>query len=147
MKAMNLMIILLMAVSAKSFAQSNEQAIVGVWESDKKDARMEIYKESNHYYGKYLWGNQIVEADGVTSKKDVKNLDPKLRSRNLIGITSLTGLRWDGKEYVDGKIYNPPSGDTYSCKAWVENDKMNLRGYMGVSLLGRTATFHRYKQN
>lgn len=106
---------------------------------------MEIFKQGDKYYGRYLWGNQIVEKDGVTSKKDTKNPDVKLRSRDLIGITSLTGLTWDGEEYVDGKIYNAPSGDTYKCKAWIKDGKMNLRGFMGVSLLGKTATFHRIK--
>ncbi len=140
-----MLVILMLAVFSKTVAQSSDNAIVGVWESDKKDVKLEIYKDGSTYSGKYLWGNQLVESDGVTSKKDLKNPDPKLRSRNLIGITSLTGLKWDGKQYVDGKIYNAPSGDMYSCKVWIEEGKMNLRGFMGVSLLGRTATFHRYK--
>jgi uncharacterized protein (DUF2147 family) len=86
-----------------------------------------------------------VESDGKTSKKDVKNPDKNLRTRNIVGITSLTSLRWNGKEYTDGKIYNAPSGDTYSCKVWIKNNKLYLRGYLGLSLLGQTASFHRHK--
>ncbi|RXK81249.1 DUF2147 domain-containing protein [Filimonas effusa] len=145
MKSIRILFFLVLALFSKSFAQTGESAIVGIWESDKKDVRMEIYKENGKYLGKYLWGAQIVESDGVTSKKDVKNPDTKLRSRNLIGIVSLTGLNWNGEEYVDGKIYNAPSGDYYNCKAWIKDGKMFLRGYMGVSLLGKTASFHRYK--
>ena len=135
----------MLAFAGRTFAQDKADAILGKWESDKKDVKMEIFKQGDKYYGRYLWGNQIVEKDGVTSKKDTKNPDVKLRSRDLIGIISLTGLIWDGEEYVDGKIYNAPSGDTYKCKAWVKDGKMNLRGFMGVSLLGKTATFHRIK--
>lgn len=134
---------LMLATVATTFARSGEEAILGKWESDKKDVKLEIFRQGDKYYGKYLWGNQIVESDGVTSRKDVKNPDPKLRTRDLIGITSLTGLRWDGKEYVDGKIYDAPSGDSYSCKVWIKKDKMYLRGFMGLSLLGRTVIFHR----
>ncbi|MGJ1265623.1 DUF2147 domain-containing protein [Sphingobacterium spiritivorum] len=120
--------------------------MLGTWEADKKDVIIEIFKQGDKYFGKYIWGKPIVESDGVTSKKDLKNPDPKLRSRDLIGITSLTGLKWDGEEYGDGKIYNAPTVDTYKCKVWIKNDKLYLRGYLGVSLLGQTATFHRHKQ-
>ncbi|MDR6466156.1 DUF2147 domain-containing protein [Chryseobacterium sediminis] len=144
MKSLKILLIMMLAIASKTFAQTGPDAILGKWESDKKDVRLEIFKQDDKYYGRYLWGNQIVEKDGTTSKKDLKNPDPKLRSRNLIGITSLTGLKWDGEEYVDGKIYNAPSGDTYSCKAWLKDGKMNLRGFMGISLMGKTATFHRY---
>lgn len=137
---------LMLLIASRTFAQSNENAIIGIWESDAKDVRMEIYKQEDKYYGRYLWGKEIVESDGVTSKKDIKNPDSKLRTRNVVGITSLTGLKWDGEDYVDGKIYNAPSGDYYSCKAWLKNGKMYLRGYMGVSLLGKTATFHHYSK-
>ncbi len=122
-----------------------ENEIVGTWESDKKDVIIEIYRSGNNYQGKYIWGKEIVEGDGKTSKKDIKNPDKSLRTRNIVGITSLTGLKWNGKEYTDGKIYNAPSGDTYSCKVWIKNNKLYLRGYLGLSLLGQTASFQRHK--
>lgn len=125
-------------------AQTNPNAIVGTWESDQKDVRMEFFTDGNSVNAKLLWGNKIVEADNVTSKKDAKNPDPNLRSRNIVGIVSLTGLKWDGKEYTDGKIYDPPSGKTYNCKAWMENDKLQLRGFLGFSMMGRTVSWHRY---
>ncbi|GEJ46075.1 MULTISPECIES: DUF2147 domain-containing protein [unclassified Chryseobacterium] len=145
MKTLKILFVLMLTFAGRTFAQDKADAILGKWESDKKDVKMEIFRQGDKYYGRYLWGNQIVEKDGVTSKKDTKNPDVKLRSRDLIGMTSLTGLTWDGEEYVDGKIYNAPSGDTYKCKAWIKDGKMNLRGFMGVSLLGKTATFHRIK--
>ena len=144
MKTVKILFLLILAFVSRTFAQTGENDILGKWESDKKDVRLEIFKQGDKYYGKYLWGNQLVEKDGITSKKDVKNPDTKLRSRDLIGITSLTGLKWNGEEYADGKIYNAPSGDTYSCKAWIKDGKMSLRGFMGFSLLGKTAIFHRY---
>ncbi|MDQ1856986.1 DUF2147 domain-containing protein [Chryseobacterium sp. WLY505] len=144
MKTTKTLIIVMLAMFVSTYAQS-EKAIVGNWESDKKDVRIEILKEGDTYSGNYLWGKDIVEKDGITSKKDIKNPDVKLRSRNVVGIKSLTGLVWNGKEYVNGKIYNAPSGDTYSCKIWIKNDKLYLRGYLGLSLLGQTATFHKYK--
>jgi len=141
----NISVILLMTLTSSIKAQITESSIIGVWESDAKDVRMQFFKSGNKYYGKLLWGNLVVEKDGITSKKDAKNPDPGLRSRNIIGIVSLTGLTWDGEEYTDGQIYDPPSGDTYTCKAWIEDGKLYLRGYLGVSLLGKTVSWHRIK--
>ncbi|MFB9080652.1 DUF2147 domain-containing protein [Flavobacterium procerum] len=145
MKTIKILFILLFAVSSKMQAQVNEKSVIGVWESDKKDVRMEFFKDGANYAAKLLWGNLVVEKDGITSKKDSKNPDVKLRARNILGIVSLTGLEWNGKEYINGKIYDPPSGDTYICKAWIEDGKLHLRGYLGISLLGKTVTWHRYK--
>ncbi|MXO04454.1 DUF2147 domain-containing protein [Flavobacterium sp. HBTb2-11-1] len=145
MKTAKILFLILLVMASKMQAQVNEKSIVGVWESDKKDVRMEFFKDGANYSAKLLWGNLVVEKDGITSKKDSKNPDVRLRSRNILGITSLTGLEWNGKEYTNGKIYDPPSGDTYTCKAWIEDGKLNLRGYLGISLLGKTVTWHRYK--
>jgi uncharacterized protein (DUF2147 family) len=124
-------------------AQAIQDSIVGAWESDEK-VRMEFFKDGDIYKGKLLWGNKVIENDGQTSKKDLKNPDASLRTRNIIGLVSLTGLRWDGKEYTGGKIYDPNSGKTYSCKAWIQGDKLHLRGFMGLSLMGKTAIWHRH---
>lgn len=146
MKPIKILIVLIFALFSKAFAQTGETAIIGKWESDKKDVKLEFFKTGNEYEAKLLWGNQIVESDGKTSKKDAKNPAQSLRSRNIIGIVSVTGLKWDGEEYTGGKIYNPPSGDTYKCKVWMKDGKLNLRGYMGISLLGQTASFHPISQ-
>jgi uncharacterized protein (DUF2147 family) len=148
MKLMTLAVSLMLLTSVNVVhAQAIQDSIVGAWESDEKDVRMEFFKDGDIYKGKLLWGNKIVESDGQTSKKDVKNPDASLRSRNIIGIVSLTGLTWDGKEYMGGKFYDPPSGKTYSCKAWVEGDKLHLRGFMGFSLMGKTVVWHHYSDD
>jgi uncharacterized protein (DUF2147 family) len=143
MKVLQIAIALLIGFTSQLHAQTKESDIIGKWEADDKNAQMEFFKVGNEYQAKYLWGNKIVESDNVTSKKDTKNPDAKLRSRNIIGSVCLTGLKWDDAEYTGGRIYNPPSGDTYKCKVWLKDGKLYLRGYMGISLLGQTASFHR----
>ena len=147
MKAWRIVFVLMLLAAASVRAQTNEGAIAGTWESDEKDVRMEYFQEGDHYNARLLWGNKIVETDGTTSKKDAKNPDESLRSRNIIGIVSLTGLKWNGKEFTEGRIYDPPSGKTYKCKAWVAGDKLYLRGFMGFSMMGKTVAWHRYPLN
>jgi uncharacterized protein (DUF2147 family) len=143
MKKIKSIIVMLFIAFGSLVAQNNQDAIIGTWETDAKDAKMEIFKSGNYYYGKLLWGNKVVEADGKISKKDSKNPDQKLRTRNILGITNLTGLKFDDGKYLGGKIYDPPSGKTYDCKAWLENGKFHLRGFIGFSILGQTAIWHK----
>jgi len=148
MKLLRLTFLLMLLASTGLRAQTSESAIVGKWESDEKDVRMEFFKDGDQYKAKLLWGNKVVEADGKTSKKDTQNPDKSLRSRDILGAVTCYALKWDGKEeYADGKIYDPPSGKTYTCKAWLEKDKLHLRGYLGFSMLGKTVIWHRYTGN
>jgi uncharacterized protein (DUF2147 family) len=143
MLKINVAIAVLLSVVNSLSAQTNGDAIVGIWETEARDARMEIFKNGAQYHGRLLWGSRIVEADGKTSRKDSRNPDPKLRPRIIIGIVNLTGLRYDGGEYVEGQIYDPPSGKTYDCKARIEQGKLLLRGFIGISAFGKTATWHK----
>ena len=85
----------------------------------------------------------MYEADGTTSQKDVKNKDKKLSSRNLKDLIILTDFVYHDAVWDDGKIYDPVSGNTYSCTVKVENGKLNIRGYVGISLFGRTSVWER----
>jgi uncharacterized protein (DUF2147 family) len=67
------------------------------------------------------------------------------RNAPVIGLVILSGLRKEGDEYVDGRILDPDSGNTYRCKVKLLDDgrKLSVRGYMGVPALGRTQTWVR----
>jgi uncharacterized protein (DUF2147 family) len=54
----------------------------------------------------------------------------------------LRGLEKDGDhEYDNGKIYDPKNGKTYSCKITHKGNTLDLRGFVGISLIGRTSTW------
>jgi uncharacterized protein (DUF2147 family) len=97
---------------------------------------------------------RITENDGELSGKIEKlfrapdqDQDPKcvkcggaLKDQPIIGMTILTGLKKDGDSYSGGQIIDPASGKTYKSKLTVAEDgkKLNMRGYIGVPMLGRT---------
>ena len=61
-------------------------------------------------------------------------------------MTVMQGLKQnpdDKNEWIDGSIFDPKSGKTYHCKLTVSADgeKMTVRGYMGISLFGRSQTW------
>ena len=75
---------------------------------------------------------------------DTNNPDATLRSRRICGLTIGTGFAPDSTTSAkDGKIYDPKSGKTYSAQMQGDGDSLKLRGYVGISLLGRTEIWHR----
>lgn len=60
-------------------------------------------------------------------------------------MTISTGLRQDGNEFEDGKILDPENGKVYSSKAKLDDSgkKLEVRGFIGVSLFGRSQTWVR----
>jgi uncharacterized protein (DUF2147 family) len=115
----------------------NADEIVGVYWSPKKDAKIEIFKRDNRYYGRSIWV--------ASMRKDSKNPDETLRNREVLGIELLTGFYFNDNTYTDGKIYDPESGKTYDCKMTLTDKILKVRGYIGISLLGRTEIFEKIK--
>ncbi|SAK76921.1 lipoprotein [Caballeronia hypogeia] len=61
------------------------------------------------------------------------------------GMTIITGMRQDGDAWDGGQILDPENGKLYKCKMKLEDggQKLVVRGYVGVSLLGRSQTWVR----
>ncbi|MBE8721671.1 DUF2147 domain-containing protein [Sphingobacterium pedocola] len=127
-----------LVMSVALFAQTSDP-IIGKWQNPSGEGRIEVYKKGDKYFGKLYW---IKDA----AKKDINNPDEKLRSRNIQGLEILTNFTKKSSTYEGGQIYDPKSGKTYSCKMSIKGaDQLDIRGYVGVSLLGRTETWKRVK--
>ena len=110
---------------------------MGVYWSPHKDAKVQIYLQSGHYYGKSIWV--------ATPRKDTQNPDQALRAGDVLGIELFSHFSYTNGTYTDGEVYDPDSGKTYSCKMNLKDDKLSVRGFIGISLLGRTEIFERIK--
>ncbi len=139
-------VMLLLAVA--SFAQQPADKIIGQWESIDGDVKLkfDIFKQNGKYYGKLLWASNMFEADGKTAKKDSKNPSKSLQTRSRQGIININNLKYEKGEYTGGTLYNPTDGDTYKLNAKLKNEnELHFRGYVGVSLWGKTMKFKRVK--
>lgn len=136
------MLMILLFSTGKMFAQDADK-ILGVWLNAEKDAKIEIYKTGDKYYGKIIWGKNIYEPDGKTARTDIKNPDPKLRSRSLVNLVILRNFSYDDGEWDGGKIYDPKSGKTYSCIMKLKGSNLEIKGYVGITQLGRTTIWTR----
>lgn len=137
-------LLLLTAFSFAGFAQ-NKDAILGKWVNSTGEAHVDITKKGEKYFGKIVWLKEPKDEKGVT-KTDVKNPDAALQSRPILGLEILNNFVYADGKWTDGKIYDPKSGKTYSCNMTMKgNDVLNMRGYVGISLLGRSETWKRVK--
>jgi len=112
MKKIYLALIMLSVLSIFNAMSQNAPSdkILGIWLSENKDGKIEIYKSENKYFGKLIWGKTMYEADGATSKKDAKNKNEKLRSRNLKDLPMLKNFTYSDGVWDGGEIYDPFSG-------------------------------------
>jgi len=125
---------------------SQADIITGTWLVQDGSAKVKIEKTNGKYTGKLVW---IKAADKNTKPiLDTKNPNPALRSRQQIGLMLLENFTFDGDDtWIDGTIYDPDSGKTYSCKITMkDNQNMEVRGYVGISLFGRTENWKRSQE-
>ncbi len=125
-----------------SFAQNS---IVGKWKtiddnSGKPRSVVEIYKKGTKYFGKVVrtYPNPGEDADPVCElcPGDRKN-------KKVIGMEIIKNMQFDDDEYVDGEILDPDNGKIYRCKLWIEDEVLNVRGY--VAFFFRTQKWYKFK--
>lgn len=138
-----LLVIFLLTVCCVTVAKAQTDQIEGQWYNDIKSAKVLITKGSNgKFYGKVVWLKEPLENG--KPKVDRLNEDPKLRSRPRLGLQVLSDFVKDGiNKYTDGTIYDPLNGKTYSCNMTYKGKTLAIRGYIGISLFGRTTTWSR----
>lgn len=72
------------------------------------------------------------------------NPDPALRNRSLCNLEIGSGFTLAGdNQATGGRLYDPESGKTYKGNIDLKGDTLKLRGYIGITLFGRTETWHR----
>jgi uncharacterized protein (DUF2147 family) len=121
---------------------ADRAAIEGRWLTQEKDGWIRVA-----LVGDSLEGSIAGAPPGSPSERefDDRNPDPALRSRKLDGLTIMTGFEYDGDgRWKDGTVYDPNSGKTYKCTlTLVDPNTVKIRGYIGVSLFGRSETWTR----
>lgn len=141
-KLMNKLVVLFVLCFQFSFSQS----VLGKWKTIDdvtgiEKGVVEIYEHNGKIYGKII---EIFEFKHKDKKCILCPGDDK--NKPLLGLTFIKGLSKNGSEYDGGKILDPQNGKLYKCYINLENkDKLKVRGYIGISLFGRTQYWQRVK--
>lgn len=156
-----LFIALLPLLSTSTFEETqkvdDKDLILGNWKPSNGRSVVQIYKgkaangeDPEKYYGKIVWLKEPNDENGKP-RTDVNNSDDELSKKPLKGLVILKDLEFeevDGKvvTWDGGTIYDPNNGSDYSFEAEINKKNKNVmdgRGYIGLSLFGRTDTWTR----
>ena len=110
--------------------------------SGKPRALIRVTESNGTLQGKI---EKVFRAPSEDRNPKCEKCEGALKDAPVIGLVIPSGLKKDGAEYTAGKILDPDNGKVYSSKISVTNGgkKLNVRGFMGVSLLGRSQVWER----
>jgi len=114
------------------FSVDESEKIVGVWFTDDKSSKIQIYRTDNQYFGKIIW---------LSSKENQEELKikPKIGYQIFKKFTFERKNVWSG-----GQVSDPRSGMTVSGKMTLKNENtLNVRGYLGTPAFGKTVVLLR----
>ena len=119
------------------------QNAVGHWQVVNSDGtpggKVETYLENGKLFGK------VTEVRPGRTPHDLCDKCPGEASKQLIlGMVILRNFHPNGDDWVEGTVLDPENGKEYKGKIWsVGKDQLHMRGFVGISLLGRTETWTR----
>jgi uncharacterized protein (DUF2147 family) len=117
-------------------------AITGTWVVAEKDAHIEIYRDGDRYSGRICW-----LRDPEVDKPGEERLPKRERGETpKVGLIIVRAFRFDGKEWTGGTLYDPTDGKSYRGVIRLgSKGELRVRGFMGISLFGRTTVWHRLR--
>jgi uncharacterized protein (DUF2147 family) len=131
-----LIVVLCILACTAGIAQNKASDIVGYYMSPTGKSILKIYENGGKYSGKPVWMKE-------PEKLDTNNPDKSKQGQKILGTDVISNFTFDGKDtWKGGTIYDPNNGKTYDCKITRdEKGNLNVRGYIGISLIGRTEYF------
>jgi uncharacterized protein (DUF2147 family) len=137
----------LATLAIPGIATAAEASPVGLWktiddESGKPKSLIRITENDGELAGKI---EKLFRTPEQDQNPKCDKCSGVLKDQPIIGMTILSGLKKDGDSYSGGQIVDPASGKTYKSKLSVAEDgkKLNVRGYIGLPMIGRTQTWLR----
>ena len=136
-----------LATFAVPFAQASDASPVGLWKAiddttGKPSALIRITEERGELRGKI---EQLFRAPGEDPNPKCTLCSDARKDQPIVGMTIVSGLKKDGDEYKGGEILDPNNGKIYKSKLSVHDGgkKVEVRGYVGVPMFGRSQTWVR----
>jgi uncharacterized protein (DUF2147 family) len=130
-----LFVLLFLSFFAHGFAQTKANDVLGYYMNPTGEAILKIYENAGKYAGKLVWMKN-------PEKLDKENPDKAKKTQKILGSTIMHDFVYDGEIWKNGRIYDPKNGKTYDCKITRdEKGNLSIRGFIGISLLGRTDYF------
>jgi uncharacterized protein (DUF2147 family) len=121
------------------------EKICGKWESTDKEVEIKVYMVDNEFKAEII-GFSNTEGKPMDYWKDVHNPDPALRDRKILGMSVLSGLKYNAVTdmWEGGMVYDSQHGKDWNASATVDKKGMlRVRGYWHFKFIGHTMDFVR----
>jgi glucans biosynthesis protein C len=135
----------LLAFAIAASVQVEAASPEGLWYAEGGAATVRVELCGRALCGRVEWLRSPFDENGCVLR-DVQNADARLRGRAIEGLEIFNGLEPSPEAenvWAGGTIYDPTSGRTYRCRLTLDGNRLYLRGYLGVPVLGRTTTWIR----
>lgn len=140
---------LLIFVLSISISAQHEE-ITGLWktiddETGRVKSVVKIYINDGKLYGDIVKLFRLPDEDPDPLCNECDEDDPR-KDQKILGMTIITDMELDDddNEWEDGEILDPKKGKVYDCKLWVEDEKLQVRGY--IAFFYRTQEWLRYDE-
>jgi uncharacterized protein (DUF2147 family) len=140
-------ILLLIALGLISTLAAATENPVGLWRTidDKSGKEKSLVRVSESNGQLQITIEKLFREPGEEPNPLCDKCPGEKKNKPVIGMQIGSGLKKDGDVWSGGEILDPQNGKTYKCKVWLEDKgkKLNVRGFIGVSVLGRTQVWVR----
>ena len=134
------------SIAAPALAHA-EPTAAGFWEIDEggKPTAWFLFSQKNEVYSARFVKGFKKEGDEPPPEPICTKCPGKKKDARVMGLTMFWGMKRDGLNYNDGSVLDPRDGSVYHAKMWLDEDgqTLHLRGYVGVSLFGKTLDLKR----
>ena len=138
---------------AVSVVYGFDEEVTGTWKTEDGRALIAIYHCGANICGRVAWLRDPCfpadDREGMAGRPrtDRHNPDPKLRSRQVVGLQIMEGFVREGEHrWEHGTIYDSDTGNTYRAQlTLISPDRLDLHGYIGIPLFGRSQVWSRMK--
>lgn len=124
-----------------------QNAVTGLWktiddQTGKPKSLVRITEQNGEYKGRI---EKLFRAADEDQNPKCDKCDGANKGQPILGLTIISGMRQEGNEFTGGQILDPASGKIYKSKMALtdEGKKLNVRGYVGAPMFGRTQTWLR----
>jgi len=141
----SLLLACLTLISLTGAAIASEATPVGLWrtiDDNKEKSLVRITEVNGELRGTI---EKLIREPNEDPNPACDKCSGDKKNKPVLGMMIMSGLKRDGDEWKGGEILDPNNGKTYKCKMSVDESgkKLNVRGFIGVSLLGRTQVWLR----
>ena len=138
-----------LALPVLSFSQNKEDDILGNWIATDHSVAVNVYKVNGQYRAKVLWfDDRLGSGRPMNLRHDTENPNPELRTRKIIGMEILEGLRYDPEthSWEHGRIYDGTTGRTWDSSAEIKEGILKVRGYWKFKWIGKSMSFRKTRE-